>query len=157
LGDLSGTKRAVVLFGADDQPWGKTVGALTSGLRADGPVTLVLERDDDPARAEAWTPAADENDDDAAAGSAGVTDRDRGGGGASPGGTARRGDGSVGSAAGGGSRGSRGSSAGSGLDANGERRRVGGGRAGVPDPVNASLAVALTAFVALIVTGFTTP
>ena len=36
-------------------------------------------------------------------------------------------------------------------------RRVGGGRAGVPDPVNASLAVALTAFVALIVTGFTTP
>ena len=171
LGDLSGTKRAVVLFGADDQPWGKTVGALTSGLRADGPVTLVLERDDDPARAEAWTPEADENDDDDdAAGSAGGTDRHRGG-------TARRGgDGSVGSAAGGGSRGSRGSRgssagsssrtsatnastsrAGSGLDANGERRRVGGGRAGVPDPVNASLAVALTAFVALIVTGFTTP
>ena len=188
LGDLSGTKRAVVLFGADDQPWGKTVGALTSGLRADGPVTLVLERDDDPARAEAWTPEADENDDDDddAAGSAGGTDRHRGG-------TARRGgDGSVGSAAGGGSRGSRGSRgssagsssrtsatnastsragsssrtsatnastsrAGSGLDANGERRRVGGGRAGVPDPVHASLAVALTAFVALIVTGFTTP
>jgi len=161
LGDLSGTKRAVVLFGADDQPWGKTVGALTSGLRADGPVTLVLERDDDPARAEAWTPEADENDDDDdddAAGSAGGTDRHRRGG------TARRGDGSVGSAAGGGSRGSRTSAtnastsrAGSGLDANGERRRVGGGRAGVPDPVHASLAVALTAFVALIVTGFTTP
>lgn len=56
LGDLSGTKRAVVLFGADDQPWGKTIGALKSGLVADGPVTLILERDRDAARAEAWTP-----------------------------------------------------------------------------------------------------
>ena len=56
LGDLSGTKRAVVLFGADNQPWGKTISALKSGLVADGPVTLILERDRDEARASAWTP-----------------------------------------------------------------------------------------------------
>ena len=40
LGDLSGSKRAVVLFGADGQSWTKTTSALTSGLVADGPVTL---------------------------------------------------------------------------------------------------------------------
>ena len=45
----------MVLFGADDQPWGKTIGALKSGLVADGAVTLILERDLDPARAAAWT------------------------------------------------------------------------------------------------------
>jgi hypothetical protein len=56
LGDLSGTKRAVVLFGCDGQPWNKTVGALTAGLVADGPVTLLLERARDEARANAWTP-----------------------------------------------------------------------------------------------------
>lgn len=56
LGDLSGTKRAVVLFGADDQPWGKTIGALKNGLVADGPVTLILERERDSGRANAWTP-----------------------------------------------------------------------------------------------------
>ena len=56
LGDLSGSKRAVVLFGADGQSWTKTTSALTSGLVADGPVTLLLERDRDPERAKAWTP-----------------------------------------------------------------------------------------------------
>ena len=56
LGDLSGTKRAVVLFGCDDQPWNKVVGALKAGLVADGPVTLLLERERDEARANAWTP-----------------------------------------------------------------------------------------------------
>ena len=56
LGDLSGSKRAVVLFGADGQSWVKTISALKSGLVADGPVTLLLERDRDPERAKAWTP-----------------------------------------------------------------------------------------------------
>lgn len=55
LGDLSGTKRAVVLFGCDGQPWNKVVGALKAGLVADGPVTLLLERARDQARADAWT------------------------------------------------------------------------------------------------------
>ena len=59
LGDLSGTKRAVVLFGADDQPWGKTIGALKSGLVADGAVTLILERDYSTPRAPRRGPRAD--------------------------------------------------------------------------------------------------
>lgn len=56
LGDLSGTKRAVVLFGCDNQPWGKVVSALKAGLVADGPVTLLLERQRDEELAKAWTP-----------------------------------------------------------------------------------------------------
>jgi hypothetical protein len=44
----------VVLFGADDQPWGKTIGALKNGLVLDGPVTLILERERDVERAVAW-------------------------------------------------------------------------------------------------------
>jgi hypothetical protein len=34
-----------VLFGCDEQPWNKLVSALRAGLVADGPVTLVLERE----------------------------------------------------------------------------------------------------------------
>lgn len=56
LGDLSGTKRVVVLFGADRQPWSKVVSALKAGLVADGPVTLLLERERDRERAIAWMP-----------------------------------------------------------------------------------------------------
>jgi hypothetical protein len=44
LGDLKGTKRTVVLYGADGQAWQKSFAALTQGMAADGPVTLVLER-----------------------------------------------------------------------------------------------------------------
>ena len=49
----SGTKRARGVVRADNQPWGKTISALKSGLVADGPVTLILERDRDEARASA--------------------------------------------------------------------------------------------------------
>jgi hypothetical protein len=44
FGDLSGTKRLVLLFGCDGQAYRKTFAALKSGLAKDGPVTLVLER-----------------------------------------------------------------------------------------------------------------
>lgn len=77
LGDLSGTKRAVVLFGADDQPWGKTISALKSGLVADGPVTLILERDRDEARASAWTPEEARASPVGDTGNAGETARER--------------------------------------------------------------------------------
>jgi hypothetical protein len=48
------TFTTMVLFGADDQPWGKTIGALKNGLVLDGPVTLILERERDVERAVAW-------------------------------------------------------------------------------------------------------
>jgi hypothetical protein len=38
-------QRHIVLFGADNQKWEKVANALKQGLVADGPVTLVLERD----------------------------------------------------------------------------------------------------------------
>ncbi|CAL55469.1 unnamed product [Ostreococcus tauri] len=53
-GDLSGTKRVRTLFGADGRTWGEVQAALANGRKADGPITLVLERDSDRARAEAW-------------------------------------------------------------------------------------------------------
>jgi hypothetical protein len=53
-GDLSGTKRVRTLFGADDVPWGEVSAALANGRVADGPITLVLERDVDRERAENW-------------------------------------------------------------------------------------------------------
>jgi len=53
-GDLSGTKRVRTLFGADDVPWGEVSAALANGRVADGPITLVLERDGDRERAENW-------------------------------------------------------------------------------------------------------
>ena len=56
LGDLKGTKRTVVLFGADGQPWEKTFTALTTGLVADGPVTLVLERAQAGSPGALWAP-----------------------------------------------------------------------------------------------------
>ena len=42
------------LFGADGRTWGEVQAALANGRKADGPITLVLERDSDRARAEAW-------------------------------------------------------------------------------------------------------
>ena len=53
-GDLSGTKRVRTLFGADEVPWGEVSAALANGRVADGPITLVLERDGDRERAENW-------------------------------------------------------------------------------------------------------
>ena len=47
-GDLTGSERRVVLFGADGQSWPKVQGALRSGLIADGDVELVLERQQTP-------------------------------------------------------------------------------------------------------------
>ena len=37
-------ERAIVLFGADNERWSRVAVALKRGLKADGPVTLVLER-----------------------------------------------------------------------------------------------------------------
>ncbi len=53
-GDLSGTKRVRTLYGADDKDWKDVSAALANGRVADGPVTIVVERDLDRARAEAW-------------------------------------------------------------------------------------------------------
>lgn len=131
LGDLSGTKRAVVLFGADDQPWGKTIGALKSGLVADGPVTLILERDRDAARAEAWTPEptpppeVEKKKSAAPSPSRSIEGAEK-----------RKALRTVGSPS---------------VD---DRERVSQAPSVVPDPVNASLLVAGVAFVALVVTGF---
>jgi len=44
VGDLTNTKRTVVLYGADGETYQSVFRALTQGLVADGPVTLVLER-----------------------------------------------------------------------------------------------------------------
>jgi hypothetical protein len=56
LGDLKGTKRTVVLYGADGQAWEKTFVALTQGMAADGPVTLLLERPLPGSRDATWAP-----------------------------------------------------------------------------------------------------
>ena len=53
LGELKGTTRTVVLYGADGQSYEKTFAALAQGRVADGPVTLLLER------AQAGTPGAE--------------------------------------------------------------------------------------------------
>lgn len=141
LGDLSGTKRAVVLFGADDQPWGKTIGALKSGLVADGPVTLILERDRDAARAEAWTPEpTPPGEEDSArenylARSALARVDKRKSAAPKKRTSAEKTLRTVGSPS-------------------DDRRRVSQAPSVVPDPVNASLLVAGAAFVALVVTGF---
>lgn len=59
-GDLSGAKRVRTLYGADGQGWGEVCAALTNGRKADGPVTLVLERDADAERRENWPRAQTE-------------------------------------------------------------------------------------------------
>jgi hypothetical protein len=43
-GDLTGSQRRVILFGADGQSWSDVQGALRSGYVADGAVELILER-----------------------------------------------------------------------------------------------------------------
>lgn len=150
LGDLSGTKRAVVLFGADDQPWGKTIGALKSGLVADGAVTLILERDLDPARAAAWTPERTPDPEEETRRSETrlrASNRRREN-------ETLRGVSSQSSprlrTVGGTSEGKKGTA-----DHVGDgRERVSQATSGVPDPVNASLVVAGASFLLLIVTGF---
>ncbi|GHP08677.1 hypothetical protein PPROV_000741400 [Pycnococcus provasolii] len=47
LGNLDGTTRVVILYGADNQPVDKTLQALRQGKVADGPMTLILERPDE--------------------------------------------------------------------------------------------------------------
>lgn len=59
-GDLSGAKRVRTLYGVDGQGWGEVCAALTNGRKADGPVTLVLERDADAERRENWPRAKTE-------------------------------------------------------------------------------------------------
>lgn len=56
LGDLTNTKRTVVLFGADDESFEKVFAALRQGLVADGPVSLVLERPLEGSRSATWSP-----------------------------------------------------------------------------------------------------
>jgi len=56
LGDLTGTKRTVVLFGADGESYDKCFAALGQGLCADGPVTLVLERAQAGSQGARWSP-----------------------------------------------------------------------------------------------------
>jgi hypothetical protein len=72
LGELKGTTRTVVLFGADGQSYEKTFAALAQGRVADGPVTLLLERAPPGTPGAAWkplpvqravAPAADGDDD----------------------------------------------------------------------------------------------
>jgi len=59
-GDLSGTKRVRTLYGADDKDWRDVSAALANGRVADGPVTIVVERDLDRERAEAWPRVTEE-------------------------------------------------------------------------------------------------
>lgn len=59
-GDLSGTKRVRTLYGADDKDWKDVSAALANGRVADGPVTIVVERDLDRDRAEAWPRVTEE-------------------------------------------------------------------------------------------------
>jgi len=54
LGDLSGSERRVVLFGADGQPWPEVQSALRSGLVADGDVEMVLERPGEGSASAQW-------------------------------------------------------------------------------------------------------
>ena len=51
---MSGTKNVRTLYGADGKDWKDVSAALANGRVADGPVTIVVERDLDRARAEAW-------------------------------------------------------------------------------------------------------
>lgn len=53
-GDLSGSERRVVLFGADGQRWSEVQAALRSGLVSDGDVELILERPGRESRASEW-------------------------------------------------------------------------------------------------------
>lgn len=59
MGDLTGTVRKVVLFGVDEQPWEKTAEALRGGLKADGQVTLLLERPSEGSPYATWTAVED--------------------------------------------------------------------------------------------------
>lgn len=59
MGDLTGTVRKVVLFGVDEQPWEKTAEALRGGLKADGEVTLLLERPAEGSPYSTWTAVED--------------------------------------------------------------------------------------------------
>mmetsp|Transcript_13349 Transcript_13349/g.18237 ORF Transcript_13349/g.18237 Transcript_13349/m.18237 type:complete len:345 (+) Transcript_13349:167-1201(+) len=61
-GDLTGTIRKVVLYGADAQPWRKTSEALRIGRVADGPVTLVLERAEAGSPLSFWEPEEQKED-----------------------------------------------------------------------------------------------
>jgi hypothetical protein len=54
LGDLKGTKRVVVLYGADGAAWSDAFAVLRQGLVSDGPVTLILERPGEGTADEAW-------------------------------------------------------------------------------------------------------
>jgi hypothetical protein len=56
LGDLTNTKRTVVLFGADGEAYEKVFVALRQGLVADGPVSMVLERPLEGSRSASWSP-----------------------------------------------------------------------------------------------------
>jgi hypothetical protein len=139
-----------VLFGADDQPWGKTIGALKSGLVADGAVTLILERDLDAARAAAWTPERTPDPEE-------TTRRSETRLGASN----RRENETLLSRKTPSRSSARLRTAGGTSEGKGTADHVGDGRervsqapSGVPDPVNASLVVAGASFLLLIVTGF---
>jgi hypothetical protein len=59
VGDLTGTVRKVVLYGVDEQPWEKTAEALRGGLKADGEVTLLLERPAEGSPFSTWTAVED--------------------------------------------------------------------------------------------------
>ena len=67
LGELKGTTRTVVLFGADGQSYEKTFAALAQGRVADGPVTLLLERAPPGSPGAAWKPLPVQRAVDAAA------------------------------------------------------------------------------------------
>lgn len=56
IGDLSGAKRTINFFGADNQPWEKAFGALAQGAVADGEVTIVLERAKEGTTGSFWSP-----------------------------------------------------------------------------------------------------
>ena len=44
VGDLSGSSRVLGVYGADGQKWPQVMAALKRGYKADGEVTLILER-----------------------------------------------------------------------------------------------------------------
>eukprot|EP00854_Cymbomonas_tetramitiformis_P031884 gene31884-40240_t len=58
VGDLTGTVRRVVLYGADNQRWASVQNALRQGRIADGEVSLILERPLDASPAVKWEPEA---------------------------------------------------------------------------------------------------
>ena len=55
LGNLDGSARVIILYGADSQPAEKTLQALRQGKVADGPCTLVVERPSDESRDAEWS------------------------------------------------------------------------------------------------------